>query len=72
MLEIWRRIVIGSAVLIYLLGLGCAGALLLQRMGVAGGSELSARPRVEAGGQWLLVHDADAPPVLAAAAELGR
>jgi len=31
MLEIWRRVVIGSAVLVYCAGLGCAGGLLVDR-----------------------------------------
>ena len=34
MVEVWRRVVIGSALTIYLLGLGCAGGLLLQRTGL--------------------------------------
>ena len=72
MLEIWRRVVIGSAVLIYLLGLGCAGAMLLQRVGAAAGVEQPAGIRAEAGGPWLLVRDAGGPRMLAAAAEIGR
>ena len=30
MLELWRRVVIGSAVAVYLAGLACAGSLLLR------------------------------------------
>lgn len=32
MLEVWRRVVIGSAIAVYLLGLGCAGEVLLEHM----------------------------------------
>ena len=31
MLEMWRRMVIGSAVLVYCAGLGCAGGMLVER-----------------------------------------
>jgi len=30
MVQFWRRVVIGSAIAVYLLGLGCAGGLLAQ------------------------------------------
>lgn len=32
MLELWRRVVIVSAVAVYLTGLGCAGSLLVGRL----------------------------------------
>ena len=32
MLELWRRIVIGSAVAVYIAGLACAGSLLAGRI----------------------------------------
>jgi hypothetical protein len=32
MLEIWRRAVVASAVAVYLVGLGCAGGMLLDRL----------------------------------------
>ena len=52
MLELWRRIVISSAVAVYIAGLGCAGGLLVERVrtvarsGALGGL-------MEATGQWL-------------------
>jgi hypothetical protein len=33
MLELWRRVVIGSAVAVYIAGLACAGSLLVGRIG---------------------------------------
>jgi hypothetical protein len=30
--ETWRRVVIGSALLVYLTGLGCAGGILIGHM----------------------------------------
>ena len=32
MLELWRRVVIGSAVVVYVVGLACAGSLLMGRL----------------------------------------
>ena len=32
MLELWRRVVIGSAVAVYIAGLGCAGSLVVRRL----------------------------------------
>lgn len=32
MLELWRRLVIGSAIAVYIAGLGCAGSLLVGRI----------------------------------------
>ena len=32
MLEVWRRMVIGSAIAVYIAGLGCAAGMLLARM----------------------------------------
>lgn len=32
MLELWRRVVIVSAVAVYLAGLGCAGSVLVARL----------------------------------------
>ena len=32
MLELWRRVVIGSAVAVYIAGLACAGSLLVGRI----------------------------------------
>ena len=32
MLELWRRVVIGSAVAVYIAGLACAGSLLAGRI----------------------------------------
>jgi hypothetical protein len=32
MLELWRRVVIGSAIVVYVAGLGCAGSLLVGRI----------------------------------------
>ena len=32
MLELWRRVVIGSAIAVYIAGLGCAGSLLAGRI----------------------------------------
>jgi hypothetical protein len=32
MLELWRRVVIGSAVAVYIAGLACAGSLLVWRI----------------------------------------
>jgi len=36
MLELWRRVVIVSAVAVYLAGLGCAGSVLVARLGARG------------------------------------
>ena len=38
MLELWRRVVIGSAVAVYIAGLACAGSLLAGR--IAAGAAL--------------------------------
>jgi hypothetical protein len=38
MLELWRRVVIGSALFVYIAGLACAGSLLLGR--IEGGAGL--------------------------------
>ena len=35
MLELWRRVVIGSAVAVYIAGLACAGSLLVGRIEAA-------------------------------------
>jgi len=32
MLVVWRRVVIGSAIAVYVAGLGCAGGVVLKRM----------------------------------------
>jgi choline dehydrogenase-like flavoprotein len=32
MLRIWRRVVIGSALAVYVVGLGCAGGMLAERL----------------------------------------
>jgi hypothetical protein len=37
MLELWRRVVIGSAVAVYIAGLACAGSLLVGRIGAGAG-----------------------------------
>ena len=37
MLELWRRVVIGSAVAVYIAGLACAGSLLLGRIEAGAG-----------------------------------
>ena len=37
MLELWRRVVIGSAVVVYITGLACAGSLLLGRIEAGAG-----------------------------------
>ena len=37
MLELWRRVVIGSAVVVYIAGLGCAGSLLVGRLEAGAG-----------------------------------
>jgi hypothetical protein len=37
MLELWRRIVIGSAVAVYVGGLACAGGLLVGRIEAGSG-----------------------------------
>jgi hypothetical protein len=34
MLEVWRRVVIGSAIVMYLAGVACAGGVLLKAMRV--------------------------------------
>jgi hypothetical protein len=52
MLELWRRILIGSAVAVYLVGLGCAGGLLVERVR-AGAPSGALGGVVEATGQWL-------------------
>jgi hypothetical protein len=52
MLKLWRRILIGSPVAVYIAGLGCAGGLLAEgvrahaRSGALGGV-------TEVTGQWL-------------------
>ena len=42
MLELWRRVVIGSAVAVYLAGLGCAGSILAERLEAGAGLTLLA------------------------------
>jgi hypothetical protein len=37
MLELWRRVVIGSAVAVYIAGLACAGSLLMGRIEAGAG-----------------------------------
>ena len=37
MLELWRRVVIGSAVAVYIAGLACAGSLLVGRIQASAG-----------------------------------
>jgi hypothetical protein len=37
MLELWRQVVIGSALLVYVAGLACAGSLLVGRIETGGG-----------------------------------
>ena len=37
MLELWRRVVIGSAVAVYIAGLACAGSLLVGRIEAGAG-----------------------------------
>lgn len=37
MLELWRRVVIGSAIAVYIAGLGCAGSLLAGRIEAGAG-----------------------------------
>jgi hypothetical protein len=37
MLELWRRAVIGSALVVYVAGLACAGGLLVGRIGAGEG-----------------------------------
>jgi hypothetical protein len=37
MLELWRRVVIGSAIVVYVAGLACAGSVLMGRMEVGPG-----------------------------------
>jgi hypothetical protein len=37
MLELWRRVAIGSAVAVYIAGLACAGSLLVGRIGAGAG-----------------------------------
>ena len=53
MLEQWRRVVIGSAVVVYIAGLACAGSLLMGRIETGPGL-----PSLAA-----LVADPLAPPV---------
>ncbi len=50
MLELWRRILIGSAVAVYLAGLGCAGGLLMER--VRADAPSGALDVTHATGQW--------------------
>jgi hypothetical protein len=70
MLELWRRILIGSAVAVYIAGLGCAGGLLVERAradarsGAVGGV-------MEATGQWPWLSSA-VDQVMPAAAEETR
>jgi len=62
MLDIWRRIVIGSAVAVYLVGLGCAGALLVDQLRADPGRSGAERVLTH----WLLMDGADhAGPVTA-------
>lgn len=42
MLELWRRVVIGSAVAVYIAGLACAGSLLVGRIEAGAGFPLLA------------------------------
>ena len=37
MLELWRRVVIGSAIVVYIAGLACAGSLLIGRIEAGAG-----------------------------------
>ena len=40
MLELWRRVVIGSAIVVYIAGLACAGSLLMGRIETGAGLPL--------------------------------
>ena len=44
MLELWRRVVIVSAVAVYITGLGCAGSLLVARLDARAGFTSLAAP----------------------------
>ena len=37
MRELWRRVVIGSAIVVYIAGLACAGSLLMGRIEAGAG-----------------------------------
>ena len=43
MLELWRRVVIGSAIVVYIAGLACAGSLLLGRIEAGAGRPIARR-----------------------------
>ena len=53
MLELWRRVVIGSAIAVYIAGLACAGSLLMGRIEAGAGPPslaASSRTRPHAAG----------------------
>lgn len=70
MLELWRRILIGSAVAVYIAGLGCAGGLLVQWVRADAGSR-ALGDLVGASGQWLWL-SGGVDQATQAAAEGGR